>query len=56
MGDHIVAVGFAISFSPYQFELVLALAFLAAKIFHEIQLHKFNAASKEFKTRIWSIT
>lgn len=51
MGDHIVAVGFVICFSPYQFELVLALAFLAAKIFHEIQIHKFNAPTKEFKTR-----
>jgi hypothetical protein len=34
MGDHIVAVGFVMCFSPYQFELILALVFLAAKIFH----------------------
>jgi len=53
MGDHIVAVGFVMSFSPYQFELFLALAFLAVKIFHEIQIHKFNSNSKSFKTRIF---
>lgn len=34
MGDHLVSVGFVICFSPYQFELVLALFFLAAKITH----------------------
>jgi hypothetical protein len=52
MGDHLVAVGFVMCFSPYQFELILALVFLAARIFHEIKLHKFNSNSKEFKTRI----
>ena len=45
-----MAVGFAMVFSPYQFELVLALAFLACKIVGEIKQHKLNSTSKDFKT------
>lgn len=45
-----MAVGFAMIFSPYQFELVLALAFLVCKAVSEIKQHKLNSTSKDFKT------
>lgn len=45
-----MAVGFVMVFSPYQFELILALAFLVCKVIGEIKQHKLNSSSKDLKT------
>lgn len=50
MGDHVVALGFVMSFSPYEMEIVLAMGFLAARITYELRLHKWGQTTKQLKT------
>jgi hypothetical protein len=45
-----VAVGFAMSFSPYAFELILAIVFVGVAIFKQINKYYFYWDIKETKT------
>lgn len=49
-GDHIVAVGFVICFSPYQLEIILSLVFVILRFLYEIRLHRYNSQLKFIKT------
>lgn len=50
LGDHVVAIGFVMTFSPFQFELILALTYLIVKVVYEIRLHKSKSELKICKT------
>jgi hypothetical protein len=41
-GDHVIAVGFAICFSPYSLEIILSFIYFVLRIFYEIKLHKYS--------------
>ena len=49
-GDHAVAMGFVLSFSPYPFEVIVSMIFVALRIAYEVRLHKFDNKVKFIKT------
>jgi membrane protein implicated in regulation of membrane protease activity len=50
-GDHAVAVGFVLSFSPYVYEVIVSMIFVVLRIIYEVRLHKFDHHVKFIKTR-----
>jgi hypothetical protein len=46
----VVSLGFVMTFSPYQLELVLAFLYLALKAIYEVRLHKWDSETKLCKT------
>lgn len=48
-GDHLVAIGFVISFSPYALELILSIFFISLVIFKQINRYYFNINMKNTK-------
>ena len=50
LGDHAVAIGFVICFSPYEFEIILAMGYFILRLIYEIKLHKSNVRLKVIKT------
>lgn len=50
LADHAISIGFVMCYSPYNFELILGLLYLVAKIVYEIRLQKFEKDTKQLKT------
>lgn len=50
LGDHVVAVGFVMCFSPYQLEIILSILYFALRCAYEVLTIKFNMHFKIMKT------
>lgn len=49
-GDHLVAVGFVMCFSPYELEIGMVILHLILRVGYEIRRHKFDTPTKNIKT------
>ena len=49
-GDHAVAIGFVLSFSPYVYEVIVALIFVILRLAYEFRMHKYDHHIKFIKT------
>ena len=50
LGDHAVAVGFVMCFSPYVFEMMLSFAYLLLRVVYEVRKQKYQKSTKQIKT------
>jgi hypothetical protein len=49
-GDHLVAVGFVMCFSPYELEIGMVILHLLLRVGYEIRRYKFDIPTKNIKT------
>ena len=52
LGDHAIAVGFVICYSPYILEVVLSILYIIIRAFYEFRLQKHRRSLKPLKTGI----